>query len=93
MSDVTIPRREVIARHGETQEPFRMGERIIRGNTAAGSGSHRMEFFQPKKLYQVMEVSRARSRIVLRSEVGVVIIAPRISDHAIARLGEHRLLV
>ena len=43
--DVTVGGGQVVARDSKAQQPFRMRQSIIRGDTAARSRAHRMELF------------------------------------------------
>ena len=90
---MTVSRGKVVAGYGQTQKPFRVGERIIRGNTTAGGRSDRVEFLHSQEFDQFTEIFRTDSRIVFRRQIGVVIVPPRIGDDTLAALGEYGLLV
>src|SRR5262249_56196511 len=90
---VTISRRKVVARHGQTQKPFWMRECVIGSNATAGGRSDRVEFLYSQEFDQLMQILRSDSRIFLWRQVGVIIVPARIGDDAIAGIGECGLLV
>src|SRR6266481_4817306 len=93
VSDVTVPGSKIVTRYRQAQQPFRVRERIIRGNATAGGRGHGMKLLHSQEFDQIMQVFRTDPRVVLGRQFGVVIIPARIGDDAVAGFGEYGLLV
>src|SRR5262249_53376633 len=90
---LTVTYAEGVAGDGKAQQPRLIGECKIGRNAAARRRGHEMKAADPEMVCKRAQILRADASIVAIERRRVDVATARIADHAIAGLGEYRLLI